>query len=213
MSSLELKTFLSIQEVKLELKDQKRLYSQDPAWCLDYIIVTLGKRWPEGEKVILTDVVCIYYYTQWLKKIDPQYHWAEGQEAIIDLVRKDPTTPQNMEYLVYYSSYLKERNAEIEEMVLKHIPFFSFFYILKNLNQKYPGIRWAEGEKNILKDAEVCLLYMRLILKKRWPEGEQVILQNPDSNATILHDYLIWLRDVEPARYLELKVRYNVYIP
>jgi hypothetical protein len=219
MTTLELKTYLDFNKIKLELQDQRRLYNQDPAWCLEYITTILGERWSEGEKVILTDVFSTFLYSAWLKKENPQYHWAEGKETIINLVRQDPV-PKKTEYLVYYTTLLSDRWKEAEDFILHQHPFFTYFYILKNLNQKYPGIRWVEGEQIILKDAETCVHYIRAVLKKIWPEGEKKILDNPDvktfignTPSTALHAYLHWLRDVEPARYQELKIRYNVYIP
>lgn len=127
-------------------------------------------RWPEGEKVIATSAEYSYRYA--LEAIKGR--WEEGEEAI-------KTSPWYARE--YATRVLKAPWPEAEDVIASSVAD-AYSYAHKF----YKGIGWPKAEKTLLQSPEYVDIYIKNVLKKRWPEGEAAIIAR--NNPTLVYKHL-----------------------
>ena len=133
---------------------------RDPDKIVEYAIVELNGRWPEGEKRLLeiNDAVPLVVYAMHAIK----GRWPEAEFKILN-------SPYNVNYARYV---IKGRWPELEKEFLKN----RFSNDLADYIKLVVKERWPEAEEALLNDPDGCVEYAIEILNKRWLEAEPVML-------------------------------------
>jgi hypothetical protein len=141
-----------------------------------YYTENVVRRWPRGEKILLTDSDAAINYAARVRGRFPE------AEKIIANNRKNAI---NYAFIVLekpWSEYT-DIDSSISELAEKNISQsaeYSFSYAKKVVEG-----RWKLGENSILKDKDVLLKYIKEIIKEPWEEGESVISQS----ASLSYEY------------------------
>jgi len=138
---------------KGEWKPGEKALLKGKDWCVLYYARAMGRRWLEGEKVIVAGKdpqLCFEY-----AKDVVGGRWEEGENIIL----KSP------KFCVDYAEeIIQGRWLEGEKTILKD-PEMCHSYA-----KDVVGGRWEEAEKVFIKDPEFCYMYARDIIKGRLPE-------------------------------------------
>lgn len=138
---------------KGEWKPGEKALLKGKEWCVLYYARAMGRRWLEGEKVIVAGKdpqTCFEYATEVVRG-----RWEEGEKIIL----------KNPKFCVDYAEeIIQGRWLEGEKTILKD-PYMCHSYAKDVIKG-----RWEEAEKVFIKDPEFCYMYARDIIKGRLPE-------------------------------------------
>ena len=152
-----------------------KLIQQDnpelPKWLYQYIRFQIGHRVPELEIFLLLNPLAAYYYAEDVI----QGRWPEAEEIIKKFVPSG-TAGYTMSSIAcdYARFVIKGRWPEAEEMILKD-PDTRFVYC----NEVIKG-RWPEAEEETKKDKDTEFIYKYAlnIIKGRWYEYEKYMTRS-----------------------------------
>lgn len=144
------------------VREAERKFLTSPRDAFDYAR-TLGRRWPEGEDVIVGDADYVYDYA--IRFLRGQ-RWPAGEERILQDAKNDRLIP-------YAVNVIQGRWPELEKQLLREGKVGDLVvYASKVLKW---GDRWPEAERAILDwgNWRYIYLYAKNVLHGPWPEAEK----------------------------------------
>lgn len=139
---------------KGEWKPGEKALLKGKDWCVFYYARAMGRRWLEGEKVVVAgkDPQTCFEYARDVAG----GRWLEGEKFIL----KDPKLCVD-----YAEDCIQGRWLEGEKTILKD-PHMCHSYAKDVVKG-----RWEDGEKTIIKHPELCYFYAKDVIKGRLPDS------------------------------------------